>query len=160
MIDPITQYILEQEKLKEFEIGYVGKYSGRSADFIRSQMNKDPNQLSFVRMKRGEALVAAGVGAGLIALMGFKIFKRYMTKTGKACRDYTSGSLRYKACATNVKIEGRKNQLAYMNSKASMCKDTKDPAKCKTKLQKQIKKVKDDIAKLESKKNEYLALIK
>ncbi len=47
-LDPITEYMLQ-----EFEIGYTGKYAARTADFIRTQMNKDPNQLSFLRMKLG-----------------------------------------------------------------------------------------------------------
>lgn len=154
-IDPITQYIL-----KEIQVGYAGKYAARTADYIRTQMNKDPNQLSFFRMKRGEVLIGATVAAAILIGMSIKLYKRYITKIGKSCRDYTTGSYKYKICATEVRISGRKKQLALLTNKTSQCKDTKDPTKCKSKIKKNIDSVKDKIKKLEIRKKEYQELIK
>lgn len=154
-LDPITEYMLQ-----EFEIGYTGKYAARTADFIRTQMNKDPNQLSFLRMKRGEVLVAGTAAAAVLIGMSIKLYKQYLTKTGKYCRDYKTGSFRYKQCATDVKIIARNKQLALLNSKKNQCKDTKDPSKCKSKIDKHISKVKQQINKLEIQKKEYQSYIK
>ena len=151
---------LQEDDLNEFQIGYVGKYSARTADYIRTQMNKDPNQLSFLRMKRGEVLVAAGIASAVLIAMSIKLYKRYITKTGKACRDYTSGSFKYKICSNNVKIAGRQKQIDLLTNKSTQCKDTKDPSKCKAKIQKHIASIKDKIKKLEAKKREYQSITK
>jgi len=139
-------------------VGYMGKYSGKTADFIRTQMNKDPNQLSFLRFKRGEVLIGAGVAAVILVGVSIKAYKRYLTKIGKACKDYKSG-FKYKLCATDVRIAGRKKQLSILSGKKGMCKDTKDPSKCKSKIDKHISKVGQQIKELEARKKEYNSLI-
>ena len=145
--------------IQEFQIGYVGKYSAKTANYIRTQMNKDPNQLSFLRMKRGEVLVGGTIAAAVLIGMSIKLYKRYATKIGKHCRDYTSGSYRYKICSNEVKIIGRNKQLSLLNNKKNQCKDTKNPSKCKSKIDNHISKVKQQIQKLEIQKKEYRSLM-
>jgi hypothetical protein len=159
MIDPITQYILEKDSLLELQnIGYMGKYSGKTTEYIINQMGKDPNGLSFLRFTRGQtvmgAKIAAAVGAVIIIGVSIKLFKRYMTKVGRACKGYKPSSVRYKRCSYLVKIASRKKQIEFLNTKIKLCKDTKDPNKCKAKTQEYINKVKTQISKLETKKNE------
>jgi len=147
------------DTIQEFEIGYVGKYAARTAEYIRS-LNKDPNQLSFLRMKRGEVLIAAGAASALLIALSFKLYKRYLTKTGKVCRDYTTGSMKYKKCAIEVKIAGRQKQLGLLTNKSNQCKDTKEPVKCKSKIKKHIDNIKNKISDLETRKKEYVQLAK
>jgi len=156
----MNQLDIYLDTIQEFEVGYKGpKYVARTADYIRTQLNKDPNQLSFLRFKRGEVLIGAGVAAVILIGVSIKAYKRYLTKIGKACRDYTTGSIRYKVCATDVKLAGRKKQLSILTGKKGMCKDTKDPSKCKSKIDKHISKVGQQIKELEARKKEYNSLI-
>jgi len=162
-MDPITQYIIEQDKLEELKnIGYMGKYASKTTQMIRD-MGKDPNGLSFLRFTRGQTVMGAKIAAGVAAVVligvSIKVFKRYATQTGKACKDYKPSSYRYKRCSLEVRIMGKKKQLAFLSTKVSECKNTKDPSKCVSKTKKYIEKVKNQIKEMEGKKSQMIKRI-
>ena len=162
-MDAITQYIIEKEELEELKnIGYVGRYANKTTQMIRD-MGKDPNNFSFLRFTRGQTVMGAKIAAGVAAVVligvSIKVFRRYATKVGRACKDYKHSSYRYKRCSLEVKLMGKKKQLEFLSKKIVECKNTKDPSKCTSKTKTYIEKVKNQIKEIEAKKSQMIKRI-
>ena len=84
----------------------------------------------------GKAAIATVVGgpAGLALYGAYKIFQRYMTQAGRACRK----AVDRRACRKQFKINAIKAQIAALKSGMSKCSKDKKPEKCKAKIQKKI----------------------
>jgi len=100
-----------------------------------------------------------GIGVGLIgatlliaatAMIGYKVYKRYFTVAGKTC----AGKSGYnkEVCITNVKIKAIEETIKIYKDNMKNCKLTKDPNKCKERINKLIQKSQLKINTLKKKK--------
>lgn len=83
--------------------------------------------------KAAIATVAAGP-LGLITYGAYKVFQRYMTKAGSACRK----AIDRRACRKQYKINALKMQINALRSGMSKCAQAKKPEKCKASIEKKI----------------------
>lgn len=154
-------YLIEDylKDIQEFEIGYVGKYRNMLTQAIKD-LGKDPKKYSYIRATRGEfetgRAIAAGIAAAVIIALSIKMFRKYLTKVGKQCRNFKTGSQRYKACGAEVKVDARKEQIKLLNNKINLCKGSKEPSKCVSKVKEKISEVNEKIKQLQSKKRVYM----
>lgn len=90
-------------------------------------------------------------GMGAIALVSiasavsYKIYKQYLTKAAKACKD--KKGLAKEECMTKFKREGLKKQLNILQKGLVDCKNTKDPKLCQEKMKKKIDGIKNKLKK-------------
>ena len=103
-----------------------------------SQLSKD------ILMKAG---VVSGTILGLLIIrFAFKIYKKYFTERGKICRKLKGTQL--VNCESRVKIEGLNSAIQKMQAlKSSQCPKSKDPDKCKKKIDNKIDSYKNKIEK-------------
>jgi len=79
---------------------------------------------------------AAAAIAALAGVAIAKIWKNYMSKAAKACKD-KSGPEK-KNCMTKFKQEAVKKQIAELNSLKAKCSQSKSPTDCKAKIDKKL----------------------
>jgi hypothetical protein len=92
----------------------------------------------------GIALTAAAV-VGTAVYGAHKLYQRYITQAGRACR----GATNPRACRKRYKINGVKIQINALKASMAKCDKTKDPEKCKKKLAKEIAKLDARLAGVE-----------
>jgi len=81
-------------------------------------------------------MTGAAVAAGII-YTSYRLFKRLMTKRGRAC----AGAVDRKKCYIQFKANLIRKQIQLIKSNFGKCSKTKNPEKCKTKLQNKINKL-------------------
>jgi len=138
-MDNITKYILEQEEIK----------------ILIEDVIKDVNEVKFYNLQKqpalslspGETKVAALVVAAAIAYGAYKIAKGLAKRMEpKKCRQYKTGSPAGRKCHNEVMIVSLNKQIEIMKSKMNLCAHSKDPGKCKAKLNKKIAELKQKIS--------------
>ena len=92
----------------------------------------------------GKAAIATVVGgpAGLALYGAYKVFQRYITQAGRACRK----AVDRRACRKQFKINAIKAQINALKSGMSKCSKDKNPEKCKTRIQKKISQLNTTLA--------------
>jgi hypothetical protein len=124
MIDPITQYMLEQEKDNE-------KYS-KGLDIVFEVIHS-------VELTDKGLLIGATVAA-VVGRMAYKLYKDKLSSIGKQCAQYQHGSSERHKCESNAKKKAMQAQIQVMKAGMSKCAKTKDPDKCKNAIQTKIAK--------------------
>ena len=115
--------------------GTVIKVLGSSNDPLTAIFNLlNPARLKTV------GLISTGVLAAFILFVSYKFYKRYISKSGRACKDFAGKAK--KDCIKRFKMEGIKAQLGQLEKGTKLCDKSKDPSKCKAKITKKMAKVK------------------
>jgi len=86
-----------------------------------------------------ETGVTAAIGAAAIITGAHMVYKRFFSKAARACKGKSEGER--KTCVYTFKNNAMKAQISALNSGMSKCAKTKNPTKCKLKVQNKIKKL-------------------
>jgi hypothetical protein len=91
-----------------------------------------------------KAALATVIGgpAGLILYGAYKLYQRYMTKAGIACRN----AINRRTCRKQYKINAIKLQIKELEKGISKCSKAKNPEKCKSAVEKKIKQLEARLA--------------
>jgi len=106
--------------------------------FGSTSMFKDPVKATYKAGQTSGATHAVVVAAALFA--GAKAYKRFLSKAARACKE--KGGVDKTRCMQKFKLDAKKAKIAAMQKGMSACSKTKDPSKCKAKLQGKIAKEK------------------
>jgi len=112
---------------------------------------------TIIKLTSGQVAVGSLVAAAAIIYLGVKAGLYLLTS--KECRNYKSGSPPWKVCEKRVIVANKKRQIAAINSKASLCNNSKNPAKCKAKLKEKITQLQVEIKEQEKRIKELQAQI-
>jgi len=129
MIDPITQYMLEQEKDNE-------KYSKAFDRLFEGGLEVNGTEIA-----SDSQLLAAAAITALVGRMAYKIYKDKVSKIGKQCAQYQHGSSERRKCESNAKKKAMQAQIQVMKAGMGKCTKAKDPGKCKASIQTKIAKM-------------------
>lgn len=132
--------IIQDNQLEQLEEGY---YGGMGQVIIK--------------LTQGQATVAGIAAAAAILYMTVKAAN--FLATSKECRNYKQGSPPWRVCEKKVIVANKKRQIAAINSKANLCNNSKDPAKCKAKLKEKITKLQMEVREQEKRIKELQAQI-
>jgi len=91
------------------------------------------------RLGYKSGLVDAAIIAAILAL-GYKIYKDYISKAGKACRDYSGD--KKKDCIIRFKQQALRARISGLTQAKAKCKTAKKPEKCNRKIDEEIAKLK------------------
>ena len=133
MIDPITEYILEEKELDEAIYIPIPVIPG---------------------MDKVMVAVGAGLlGIGIILSAATEISIKAKKKKFPACKKYsvTETPGHFNLCITKEMITLAKQEIIALNKLKSLCSKTKNPNKCASKIDEKITKVKKRIDKLHKK---------
>lgn len=119
----------QQAKEKVGEVGAkvgakVGKAAGKAAEYAQAHPG---------------AAVAATVAAAAVLTAGVMAYRRFISKAGRACKDSKDKS----ACKREYHNKGLQAQAVVLNSGKSKCFKTRNPEKCKAKIDVKIASVKN-----------------
>ena len=139
-MDPITQYILEQETIGEEFLeerlplgvalaGLIGTKLGIQA---MSKSGIDPG-ITFV--------VAVGTLVTIITWGAYATYRDHFSRAAKVCKKMTQDTSKKEDCIDRYRAASRRQQINILRKGMSLCGRSKDPAKCKTKLSNEIKHV-------------------
>lgn len=161
-----TNYISFQENLTEQEKGTLIKWVKEATnDQIKSllitgdceyhqEAVKIFNEFNLDRTISGafgrqsgqqQGLAAAVIAAAAITL-AYKSYKRFFSKAAKACSHY-SGNQKTN-CMTKYKKQAMTSQVSFLKKGMSQCSKSKDPTKCKQKIQTKINSIKGKLGAL------------
>jgi hypothetical protein len=90
-----------------------------------------------------DAGVAATLAATVVGSALF-VFRNYLTKARRACRDFMGTERR--TCLYRYKVDAYKAAIAKAASSAGKCKSDKNPEKCQAKIENFIAKTKEKLA--------------
>lgn len=93
--------------------------------------------------------VAAFVMASLILLVARKVYKAYLTKAAKACKGQATTQLKNE-CIRRFKINAIKEEVKQLEINKKACDSTKNPERCRSKVDSRIAKCKSKITKVMS----------
>jgi hypothetical protein len=82
-----------------------------------------------------EGMAIAAVIAGILST-AYLVYKRYLSKAAKACKDYKG--VQRKECIAKFERMAIQAKITSISKGLSACAKSKDPAKCKAKLQSKI----------------------
>lgn len=97
-------------------------------------------------MAAGAVLAPMAIAAAII-VTSIKIYRHIFKKAGKACKDLKGESK--SKCIIRYKINAVRMQTNALNKGKSICKKSKDPRKCVSKIDVKITKLKERVRKLE-----------
>ena len=100
-----------------------------------------------IRLSQGEASVAAIIAATAI-IYSITRASWFLAKP-KACRAYGLNTKQYTRCKKSVKRDKYKKAVATLNSKKSLCQNSKDPSKCSEKVEGKMREFDHKIKKLD-----------
>lgn len=115
----------------------VGKEAKKAGEVVR------PHIKPFAK-RVGYAVVVAAISAA-----AYQTYKRYMTAAAKACRGRKGTDRR--ECIYSFRKRALQAKLAVLQQERTACDKSKNPEKCKDKIDSKIKKVKYKISVLYSK---------
>jgi hypothetical protein len=102
-----------------------------------------------VSLSGAEAAVATGVAVALAARAAYRAFKDNFAKFGKQCSQYKHGHPERDKCEKQAKKKAIAAKIQAMNANISkVCPKSKDPQKCKAKIQNKISKAKKEMQSL------------
>jgi len=127
-------------KIGAGKAGAVGRFVGKRAKNVATA---GAGAAKFAGTTAGKALGSAAIAAAAI-YAGYKVYKNYISKAGKACATQKGGAK--KVCMLKYKNTAVKAQMAAVRSGASKCSQAKDPAKCKAAIANKLQKLQGKIA--------------
>jgi len=92
---------------------------------------------------KATAAVAAAAVAAAIITAGVLAYKRFFSKAAKACKGKSGGER--KTCLQTFKNNAVIAQMSVLKSGLGKCAKTKNPTKCKLKVQNKIKRLQSKI---------------
>jgi hypothetical protein len=107
------------------------------------------NVINFFKTNKGVHYAGAAVVVALATFASYRIYRNYLTKAAKACKNFTGPEKNN--CMLKFKIEAAKQQLDSLKMALSACDSSQDPEKCKKTIELKIKKLGDKISKLSKK---------
>ncbi len=135
--------------------GYLQKGSG---DFLGNinmsqllgHIEKVKNQAHAAGKSGAMSNVTTGLAtaaiAALVITVAYKTYKRFLSKAAKACNN-KGGALKT-SCMNKYKRDAMKKQVSDLAKGSTACSKTKDPAKCKQKIQTKIRRLKSKLGTL------------
>jgi len=120
MIDPITQYILNESAFDDFDVWV-------------NRLSRD-----YLGYRAGTILKGAAAVTAIIAI-SYKIYKNHISKAGKACKAHVGDDK--KLCMEKYKKEALKKRLDILNKGYAACSNSINPITCKSKIDKERKKI-------------------
>lgn len=96
----------------------------------------------------GSITLAAAAAASAVAYLGYKIYKRFLSKYARQCNS-ASGKAKT-VCMAAAKANAFEARIKAMESKKGMCAKSKEPDKCKAKVDKKINDMKAKLNKMQS----------
>jgi len=142
----------EDSRLQEYNVGGVsGANIIQSGDFLNITLGS-------------KALAVIGgmggiIAAATLASWSYKIYKNFISKAGRKCRDYPGGKSRSKCFAT-VKLMGLQKQIEALRKGKMACSKSKDPKKCSSKIREKEGRIKLKFNKTKSEVSSIDAAIK
>ncbi len=94
-------------------------------------------------MARG---IAASVFAAGIATVAYKVYKRFLSKAARSCKDYAG--VKKINCMSKYKKKAQQEKIKFLQKGLAKCSSNKTPDKCKDKLQSKIRKEKAKMGQL------------
>jgi hypothetical protein len=127
------------KKLRALKSGYQADVKMYSELISKKQHTLDGSETHITMGDHShmpEAVLATAVAAASI-YAGYKIYKRFFSAAARACKG--KGSEREK-CLKAYRIKALQNAISKMKETSGKCSKTKDPSKCKNKINSQIEK--------------------
>jgi hypothetical protein len=104
----------------------------------RSAVNNAIQRAQQYSAQNPNAKFIAGAALAALAIFGaYKTYKRFFSKSAKACK----GSADRKACIKKFKVDAIKAQISDLQAASARCSVTKDPAKCKATIGNKVQKL-------------------
>jgi len=128
--------VLQKQKTVGAKVKAAGKYYGKAAKGAATKFAQTP---------AGKA-VGGAAAAALAIYAGAKIYKRFFSQAAKSCAG-KSGAEKT-ACMAKYKKQAIMKQASAIQSAASKCAQSKDPAKCKAAVASKVAGLKAKAAKL------------
>ena len=127
--------ILDKDSKLEL-LEYIKKCSERElTDFlIESEIISYEDNLYLLELEVSTGMLVANIIAG-----AFAVYKNYIRKNVAACKEYKGEEK--KKCKLHYKKQAINAELKELRASKSKCNKAKDPKKCRTKIDKRIKKV-------------------
>jgi hypothetical protein len=92
----------------------------------------------------------SGIGgfvAGVaLVTASYQVYKRFFSKAAKSCQGLSS--VEKTSCMNKFKRDGIKAQISMLEKNKPKCSETKDPSKCKKKVDDKIRKLKAKLGEL------------
>ena len=95
------------------------------------------------------AVLATGVAVSAILSLAYQYYRAHYTKVGKKCSGYR-GVTKQK-CEAKARLEALNKSISKLKSLKNKCKKTKDPKKCRSKVDEKIDKLEATSKKLKTK---------
>lgn len=89
---------------------------------------------------------AAAALAALIVTVSYKFYKRFLSKSARACKG--KSGIEKTSCMKRYQIEARKGQIAQLQKGMKICSKSKNPTKCRLKIDGKIRKLKTQLGTL------------
>jgi len=87
--------------------------------------------------------ISATSAAFGITNMAFRVYKDYFSKAARRCKDLPA---REKGvCMVKAKLDAKSEELGEIKRKSSECSKTKNPTKCRGKLNEKVKKLTNQV---------------
>jgi len=141
MIDPITKYILEV-----YDVSPPEAFKG--VDFLK-MINDLENKLGIPLTtnitdtwytRKGYKAIGIGIVVGLISLLSYKVYKKYISKAARACKQFKGDQKN--TCMEKHRGEAKKARIMALEKSKSLCAKSKDPKLCVAKIKHKIRKLK------------------
>ena len=84
--------------------------------------------------------LAAATVAALIITVSYRIYKRFLSKAARACKNL--GGEAKTSCMNKYKMQSKRTHIAQLQKGRSICSKSKKPGKCTASIDKKIRKLK------------------
>lgn len=119
------------EKIRKLKLLYMLR--------LKSLNKKELVEISKLKKR---TLVISGIGLASISIYtGYKVYKDTVKRYEKKCQNETGEKKR--KCILELKIKALKKRLSFLNNSAINCNYSKDPIKCRKKLNQEILRVRE-----------------
>ena len=142
--------ILRKRELVGFKSGLkTGKKIGNDYGFMKGHAHgmEDAKELQKARSARA---ISAVVLAGVIAAIGYAVYKRFLSKAARGCKG-KSGQEKT-LCMAKYKVAALEAKYKAYRGNGQHCTNSKNPAKCKALIAQKMNKTKDEIRKAKTSK--------
>ena len=145
MIDPITQHILEMDKVERMSKIILENQPCNSTNWSPRcnawhQQQNAQTMDNLVKVAAGAAVVAAAITAG-----GYLLYKKYLSQAARDC--YHRAGQAKEICMLQHRIDGMAEQGNKLIQGKKYCKQSKDPQKCIDLINTKVNQIKKKIEK-------------
>lgn len=120
----------------------LSKLSNEYAEREQRLQAIDASEYSSINASDLAPKIAAGlVIATVIVGLGYKIYKRKFSQAAKACSRHGISYRQKSICMLKYQISAFEQEIKFLNSSSQKCSKSKDPEKCKSKINERIAKL-------------------